>query len=293
MRRTRIEIAKSDIIEEFDSTKRNIFKRTEIEKILASKREFWRLTQTTGITKFLDFMLEKTKLKKVKLEFPGRNEIRYTWGDYSIYGLVLTLKPNSFFSHYSAIFLHHLTEQIPKIIYLNHEQPQKPKSKTDLKQSQIDGNFKRPVRQSKYIAKFKDMKICILNGMNTGRLGVVEIEADRGEKIYATNLERTLIDIAVRPIYSGGIFEVLKAYRIAKEKDVSINKLAATLKKIGYMYPYHQVIGFYLDAAGVYDDSQIDLLHKIEMKYDFYLTHQMKETEYSPKWRLYYPKGFL
>ena len=293
MKKTRIEIAKPDIIMEFDNTRKNVYKRTDIEKILTSMRGFWRLTESTGITKFLDFMLNKTKLKKVKLEFPGRNEIRYTWGDYSIYELALTLKPNSYFSHYSAIFLHQLTEQIPKVIYLNHEQPPKSKPKIELKQTQIDSNFKRPVRQSKYIAKYKDLRICILNGMHTGRLGVVEIKGNRGEKIETTNLERTLIDIAVRPVYSGGVFEVLKAYRIAKEQDVSINKLSAILKEIGYVYPYHQVIGLYLESAGVYDDSQIRLMQKFEMKYDFYLSHQMKDIKYSKKWRLYYPKDFL
>jgi len=293
MGKTRIEIAKPDIIAEFDSNQRNVFKRSDINKILISRHGFWRLTQSTGITKFLDFMLNKTKLKKVKFEFPNRNEIRYTWSDYSIYELALTLKPKSFFSHYSAVFLHHLTEQIPKIIYLNHEQPLKSKKGVKILQHQIDSNFKRPVRQSRYIAKYKNMKICILNGMNTGRLGVIEIEGDQGENILATNLERTLIDIAVRPVYSGGIFEVLKAYRIAKERDVSINKLSAMLKKIGYIYPYHQVVGFYLEAAGVYDDSQLNLLRKFELKHDFYLTHQMKDTEYSKRWRLHYPKGFL
>jgi predicted transcriptional regulator of viral defense system len=108
--------------------------------------------------------------------------------------------------------------------------------------------------------------------------------------ISITSLERTLIDIAVRPDYSGGPGEVLKAFENAKEK-VSINKLNAILKKINFIYPYHQVIGFYLERAG-YRASQIDLLRKKEIEYDFYLTYNMGETEYSPIWKLYYPKGF-
>ena len=85
--------------------------------------------------------------------------------------------------------------------------------------------------------------------MGTNNLGVIFFKDREGGSIPTTNIERTLIDIAVRPVYSGGVFEVLKAYKMAKDK-VSINKLAAYLKKIGYVYPYHQVVGFYLEKSG-------------------------------------------
>ena len=40
--------------------------------------------------------------------------------------------------------------------------------------------------------------------------------------VRVTDLERTLIDIAVRPEYAGGVYEVLNVYRLAKGK-VSAN----------------------------------------------------------------------
>ena len=90
--------------------------------------------------------------------------------------------------------------------------------------------------------------------------------------------------------YRRAVFEVLEAYRRASTK-VSINRLAAHLKMISYTYPFHQVIGFYLTMAGSYKKVQIDLLRRFEMSYDFYLTHQIGEKEYSREWRLFYPKG--
>jgi predicted transcriptional regulator of viral defense system len=290
MKITRLKIAKDDIVKHFGSLPNRVYKRSQIEEIISEKREFWRLSSTTTANKFIAFLIEEKKLREIRLEFPKRTEIRYTWGDVSIYEMALTLKPDSYFTHYTAMFFHELTEQIPKTIYLNQEQPKKPKQETHLTQSSIDLAFKRPVRVSNNIALCGEYNICLLNGMHTGRLGVIETMGSGGEKIHVTDIERTLIDLTVRPTYSGGIFEVLNAYRLARNK-ISVNKLSAILQKLNYIYPYHQAVGFYLDRAGNYEDSSISLFRKFGMKYDFYLTHQMKDMVYSKEWKLFYPKG--
>ena len=61
--------------------------------------------------------------------------------------------------------------------------------------------------------------------------------------LRTTTLERTLIDIAVRPFYAGGVAEVAKACEMAKNKEVSVNRLASMLTKMHFGYPYHQAIG--------------------------------------------------
>jgi len=238
---------------------------------------------------FIELMLKRTKLRKVVLKFRYRTFTKYIWGDASEYEILSSLDPRSYFTHYTAMYFQGLTEQIPKTIYLNIEQPPK-YSRGELEQSRIDMAFSGPVRVSKNIAHYKGKKIFLLNGMYTGQLGVIEMEAPDRSPIRVTNIERTLIDITVRPVYSGGIFEVLNAYRNARGQS-SVNKLAAMLKKMELTYPYHQAIGFYLERAG-YKESSIRLLRKFDTKYDFYLMHGMKETSYSKEWRLYFPKGF-
>ena len=106
-----------------------------------------------------------------------------------------------------------------------------------------------------------------------------------------TDVERTLVDIAVRPFYAGGVAEVLKAYRRAAQR-ASVNRLAGMLRKLAYVYPYHQAIGFYLEAAQAYDKKTVDLFHgRFDYEFDFFLSYGMKDTEYVSRWRVHVPRG--
>jgi len=288
---TRFQVAKRDIVSFFDGYEKRILEMTDISRILEQNREFWRLPRNVGPSKFVNLLTENTKLKAYDFTFPRKTYLRLAWGDRSIYELALSLERDSYFTHYTALYWHNLTDQIPKTIYVNYEQRPKRHAGERLLQGNIDTAFRNPQRESKNVTIVGDFKICVLNGKWTNKLGVTEIVTDDNEQITLTDLERTLIDIVVRPTYSGGIYEVLNAYRRAA-KTVSINKLSSMLRKLDYVYPYHQAIGFYLERAGAYREAQIQLLRKFQFQYDFYLTHQMKETEYSKEWRLYYPKGF-
>jgi len=300
MNRSRIQIAKPDIVKLFDEASQKVYKLSELAFILARERAFWRLTQSTTRIDFINFLITSGKLRKLTFPFPKpySQETRYVWGDIPFSDIVLTLKPKCYFTHYSAVKIHGLTEQIPKTTYINFEQPLASNTTGELSQRNIDLAFKRKVRTTNYVAETEEFRVCVLNGKNTGYLGVLDdvtpvFEGGNGElgkKVRVTNLERTLIDIAVRPVYAGGVHEVLKAYRLA-QPTVSINRLAAILQQLKYIYPYHQVIGYYLERAG-YKQSLLDLLRRFGMSFDFYLVHLMKETEYIKDWRLYVPKGF-
>lgn len=290
---SRIQIAKPDIVKALNQGA-PILKLSDLKSLLSGQRRFWRLAQSTTTQDFIEFLKNQGRLKEYRFPFPHRNEIRYVWGEQPLLNILQTLRPNSYFSHYTAMRMHGFTEQIPKTIYINHEQHLKSQTSGALEQANIDTAFSRHPRISNNVIDFEDNRIYLLNGKNTGQLGVIteSMNDENGHQILVrvTGAERTLIDITVRPVYSGGVYEVLKAFTLAKEQ-VSINALVSMLKKINHIYPYHQAIGFYLERAG-YRSSLLDLVRRLPIEYDFYLVNKMQDMEYVKAWRLYIPKGF-
>ena len=152
----------------------------------------------------------------------------------------------------------------------------------------IDRAFSSKQRESNLFYKFDDWRIVVIAGKQTGRLEVSPLPIDHGV-VDVTRIERTLVDIAVRPAYSGGVYQVLQASRNARTR-VSVATLLATLKKLDYVYPYHQAIGFYMQRAG-YEQKQLSQVKALDRSYDFYLAHDMRERAYDSDWRIYYPQG--
>ena len=259
--RSRLQIAKSDILAYFEALP-PVIKHKQMMGFLAKERAGWRLAQRTTIRDFIVFLKKQGKLKEHKFAFPHQPETLYVWGEIPMMELLLHLKPRSYYSHYTAMRLHGLTEQVPKVLYLSYERSSDTQWGTSLTQSAIDEAFQRPARISNNTADFNNLQVLLINSANTGELGVLNHEAqlslESRVSVRVTNIERTLIDAAVRPAYSGGVFEVAKAFELAKNV-VSVNAMGAMLSKLRFTYPYHQAIGFYLERAG-YRASSLDLM---------------------------------
>ena len=202
------------------------------------------------------------------------------------YHYALSLRNNTYLSHASAINLLGLTEQIPRTIYVNREQSPKNFPKGVLQQEAIDRAFSRPQRQSKYVFSIDKYRIVLLSGKSTNNEGV---ELEPVLNLPRTCLERTLIDIAVRPRYAGGVFQVLQAFTSALQ-DIDFDKLLRILDKLDYTYPYHQSLGFYLDRAGA-DSTVLSDLKKRGTNFKFYLDYSIATPAFDSTWMIYYPLG--
>lgn len=282
------------IVSFFEASPQRVFQRQELHDLLGENREKWRLAPSMSGGRFVTAMSEKTKLRAIQLESSyGAIATRFLWGEPSAFALGLSLRRGSYLSHGTASYLHELTDEVPKLVYVNAEQSPKPRPTGGLTQAGIDRAYSNKQRESKLWFSYDVYRVLILNGMNTGQLevGVVARTSQDGsvEDLRVTKLERTLIDLAVRPSYGGGIVNVLEAYRRAKAR-LSMNTLIATLKKLAYIYPFHQSIGFYMERAG-YEPDKLERLREFGLQHDFYLAYGLKAPHYDSRWRIRYPEG--
>jgi len=295
MGESRLQSALSEVRAVLATTPSPVLRRNDLIAILRSHRDEWDLPRYVNARIFLDFLVAHAGVLKHELTFPGRTETLYQVRRCSDYVVANAAKARSYLSHFSAVFLHNLTDQVPKVIYVNQEQrPHVAKTGT-LSQRAIEAAFSRPQRLSVNRAALNKIEICVLNGKHSGQLGTTEMLLDNTDEVRITDIERTLIDIAVRPAYSGGVSVVMDAYRRASPV-VSVNRLIAYLRKLDYAYPYVRCVGYYIEQAGTYSNDQITMAEReAERKHSdlrFYLTYGMKDPVYVPRWNLFVPKEF-
>lgn len=270
-----------------DSYAEVFFRAHEIIDIVDELKEKGILLKTTSLEEFLSFLINENIFKEFNIKFPRKVYHLYTFqdkkeSDHDLLKIVSHFKGDGYFSHYTAAFLHGLTENIVKTIYFSEQTSTINKSNAaNLLQKNIDSAFSKPARETKNFSHFEGQKIVLLENVFRSE-GIIQIDG-----FNVSNIEKTLLDITVRPTYSGGVHEVLSIYENAHDR-ASVNRLRAYLKKADYIYPYHQAIGFYLERAG-YAENVLRLMDNFPQKYDFYLTHNMKNKNYSERWRLYYP----
>jgi predicted transcriptional regulator of viral defense system len=285
---SQIVLAKSKIENFFDNMNKSVFTFKQMSNIFWTQYKNWKLGVTFSEAKFISFLLEKSRLKKITLN----EKVLYIWDDWnaeSIYEVALSLKPKSYISHYTAMFMHNLTEQVPKTIYITCERGNAlPIRKSPLSQRSIDSAFQKDETVSNMIYEYQDYKIILINSSRDDQVGIVKYKLLSGLEIPITNIERTLIDILVKQGYSGGILEVIKAYEAASDK-VQVSKLKAYLVKLQFTYPYAQAVGFCLEYIGL-PDKRLDIIEKIcEKEFNFYLARKIKEPVLSKRWCVYYP----
>jgi hypothetical protein len=246
---------------------------------------------TSSVDEAISYLLKNSKLRQVKFKTP-RIETLYFWRTVNEYELMPILRPNGYYTHLSAMHFHQLLSYESKSLYYNSEQASRSRTGS-LEQSRIDNAFRKKQRITTAQTNYGGRQYWLLNGKQTNNYGVISIEIAQDKQIQVTDLERTLIDITVRPGYAGGVRAVLNAYRFAQPR-VSILKLSQTLRVLDYVYPYYQSVGFYIEAAGNYNLEAIkEFTNYGSFNYDFYLDYQMIDPAYSKQWRIYYPRDLL
>lgn len=287
-------LAQSKIEQYLSDLDKNVFLETDLKSIFNRNKKKWDLTYSTTFEKFVNHLLKRSYLSFI--EIPEFNKTIYIWKentltDEAVYEVALAIKPRSYISHYSAMFLLNLTEQIPKTIYVTYdrESPINKQKNIDLLQESIDRAFSKEKKKPRVVASFKGYDIVLISGTDSKKTGVTNIKLFNGITIQVTNIARTLIDIVVRPELSGDVTEIAKAYSLAKNQ-VQIKQLKIYIKSKDYIYPYEQVVGFLMEYVG-YDADKVEEIHGMcKNIFSFYLGRNIKNPLFSEKWKIYYPK---
>ncbi len=287
-------LAQSKIEQYLSDLDKNVFLETDLKSIFNRNKKKWDLTYSTTFEKFVNHLLKRSYLSFI--EVPEFNKTIYLWKentltDEAVYEVALAIKPRSYISHYSAMFLLNLTEQIPKTIYVTYdrESPINKRKNIDLLQESIDCAFSKEKKKPRVVASFKGYDIVLISGTDSKKTGVTNIKLFNGITIQVTNIARTLIDIVVRPELSGDVTEIAKAYSLAKNQ-VQIKQLKTYIKSKDYIYPYEQVVGFLMEHVGYDADKVEEIYGMCKNIFSFYLGRNIKNPLFSEKWKIYYPK---
>lgn len=294
MRKESFDAALPQIEEYFAHLEEKVFTTNDLAAIFEGNRLQWKIAAYRTSKDFIKFLKDKDvlQLKKLKHQSTGSIKTVLLKKDSTYYDIGLTIKKEGYLSNYTAMVLHELTLQIPKTVYVSYMKNEAVSSydsgEVELTQASIDSAFSKPQRLTSDIYKSEadGYRLYFIQKSYTSH----DIGIESKENLRFTDLERTLLDITVRPAYSGGVFQVLEAYTAAKKK-IDSERLLNYLNELNYIYPYHQLVGFYLDKAG-YSKSVLDLFLDKISDFNFYLTYNISNRQLDEKWKIYYPKGF-
>ena len=151
----------------------------------------------------------------------------------------------------------------------------------------LDAAFEKPQRRSGAKMQWESNNFLLLTSLYAGGSGI-----ETRKYFSLSSIERTLIDLSVRPAYGGGARTILEIYKKAI-LAFTIGNIFKLLDRLSYKYSYHQSIGFYLSLSGYNNQQNLDKLREMGMNCSFYLDYKMIDPIYSDEWNIYFPKDLI
>ena len=290
--RSRISIALADIVYELSKIHPSVYRYQEIAELFSLNRSRWNLPVAMNLRKFITAIIDHGLVEYGSLEFGDVEYIYFYTSEASMFQIVTRVGGAAHLSYATALYFWGLAEDLGGKVYLNQEQTKRTIKKGKLSQDAINQVFSRPQRETSLATIYNEYRIVLTSSKFSDGLGIIEGDFEETGSVNITDIERSLIDCVVRPAYAEPEI-LLAAFRNARlNNSISVVKLATYLKQLDYVYPYEQAIGLYLEYAGNYTDEEILLFKREVMNFDFYLDYDILETQYSEKWRLFFPVNF-
>ena len=209
------------------------------------------------------------------------------------YEIAHALFPQEYFCNLSSIYYHSLTNQVPKAIYICTSA--KRINENTVNDNELRRAFIKPHRHTNHVYTLNDYNVIVVERARISGSGVVESHPPSTllpNKSRVTCIERALIDSVVSPHYNGGIVSVYTYFRNARDM-LDMASLIKIYRRLDFVYPYSQSIGFLLDRAGMPKYASV-IYKNFPPERSFYVDHDAKTSWiYDEKWKLYYPAGLV
>ena len=206
---------------------------------MQENRDSWGVLAHVDAPTVFKWLQAQSLLEKLVLKGSTHQQefIRYLRNEPTVIEIAATLRSTSYLCHSSAMFVHALLDQQPSVLYVNYEQSAKPRPPGGLTQASVDRAFRGKQRESTFAFECGESQIILLSGKHTNNLEVQNSPLPSGATVRVTSIERTLIDISVRPSYAGGVEAVLEAYPRAKGR-IAIPKLPLNSEEARLRLPF-------------------------------------------------------
>ncbi len=209
------------------------------------------------------------------------------------YEIAHAMFPQEYFCNLSSIYYHSLTNQVPKAIYICTSG--KRINVNTVNNNELRRAFIKPHRHTNHVYTLNDYNVIVVERARISDSGVVESHPPSTllpNTSRVTCIERALIDAVVSPHYNGGIVSVYTYFRNAQDM-LDMARLIKIYRRLNFVYPYSQSIGFLLDRAGMPKYAS-DIYKTFPPERSFFVDHDAKTTwVYDEKWKLYYPAGLV
>jgi predicted transcriptional regulator of viral defense system len=285
----------------------NVLAPASIRKVYGALRNQGYLLQRVTLSEFTKYMLspEEDLFRELRLvrKYDGKEVVRLIPRSQPVspYAIALSLSTHAYVSHYSALYLHGLTLNVPKPIYVKSRRTKAknpPHEPDELTQEQLDSAFSLPARMTRNIYTFDyegtTHEVYLLEKSAEIDNGITKVPAPHAPSgIAVSGVEKTLVECAIKTNYAGGAGEVLDAFRRARE-TLKILRMMQLLKNGHYLFPYEKNILFYMDRAG-YSEQQKKLVTERSRQdktgFTTYLEKGMHGKLLDPGIGIYYPQG--
>jgi predicted transcriptional regulator of viral defense system len=164
-----------------------------------------------------------------------------------------------FFSYYSALYLHGLSQQPASHFYLS--------TTNHIQEVDYHGLVFRPViLTKKRFFGFKEIKY-------------------REENVFVSDLERTIVDVMNRPEYAGGYEEIIRS--IQDVEKVDWKRMLKYLDRMREKILFNRT-GFVFDMLGEFVDTPDWFLKELEKRLsgNIYYFEKNRKGSYVKKWKI-------